>query len=164
MIIITDLGINYMYSFALASTALWVNDILLYFSWSSQHAPDHIFSGHELSSSRLPGHTSILHGDQADSPLAGNPRTNDCTLCVSQVSVFTPRADVPVVFKVQSSSTCFGLRSWALIVKLLSGEVNSQNIFDDKSTSIQVMSWCCPATSHYLGRCVVLWVKNTYNL
>ena len=29
----------------------------------------------------------------------------------------------------------------------------SQGTFDDKSTLVQVMVWCCPATSHYLSQC-----------
>ena len=29
-----------------------------------------------------------------------------------------------------------------------------QNAIDDKSTLVQVMAWCCQATSHYLSRCL----------
>ena len=29
----------------------------------------------------------------------------------------------------------------------------SQNNFDDKSTLVQVIAWCCQATSHYLSQC-----------
>ena len=28
-----------------------------------------------------------------------------------------------------------------------------QNTFDDKSKLVQVMAWCCQATSHYLSQC-----------
>ena len=28
-----------------------------------------------------------------------------------------------------------------------------QNLTDDKSTLVQVMAWCCQATSHYLSQC-----------
>ena len=28
-----------------------------------------------------------------------------------------------------------------------------ENTFDDKSTSVQVMAWCCQATSHYQSQC-----------
>ena len=28
-----------------------------------------------------------------------------------------------------------------------------QNTFDDKSTSVQVMAWCCQAPSHYMSQC-----------
>ena len=45
------------------------------------------------------------------------------------------------------------IRSWTLLAKLFSDDRLSRNIFDDKSTSIQVMTWCHQATSHYLNPC-----------
>ena len=52
------------------------------------------------------------------------------------------------VLKVYSPNTCYGLSSWALLVKLLSGEWMSWNPFDDKSTMFQVMVRCWLVTNH----------------
>ena len=59
----------------------------------------------------------------------------------------------------------------------------TQDLTDDKSTLVQVMAWCCEATSHYLSQCwlssvspygvagpqwvkgfMSLWKKNSLNL
>ena len=45
-----------------------------------------------------------------------------------------------------------GIGGWDIFCKMALRWM-SLDLFDDKSTLVQVMAWCCQATSHYLSQC-----------
>ena len=58
---------------------------------------------------------------------------------------------VTVVLKVYFSKTLCRIVAWTLAANLLLCE--SRNLTKEKSTLVQVIVWCCQATSHYLSQC-----------
>ena len=61
---------------------------------------------------------------------------------------YWPLGDVVVILNVCCWNPC---GSWALLVNC--SQVNATNTSDGMITLVQVMAWCCQATSHYLSQC-----------
>ena len=64
------------------------------------------------------------------------------------VSAHWPLGDMEVILKVWSPNTRSKCTSCEIVIRWM-----PQNTFDDKSTLVQVMAWCCQATIHYLSQC-----------
>ena len=59
---------------------------------------------------------------------------------------------VPGRFQQNLWKIIFKLIFW-LIAMISQAKLPSLDLSDDKSTLVQVMAWCCQATSHYLNQC-----------